>query len=295
MDPVIFSIVFLAFLIVLAFVISNVKDGIKARRIKEEKDKLWAKNEVFTDRVDLNVAVENVRDRSLKELANTKKLQVELDGINGYINGYLEENSLIKRNKTNLLFVGNLTYETEFVIIEKDIDSNFFFAIKQFWHNEGKVGFSAFYQPESISSVNMGSGNFTASQLKKEFASWLSRIEKYNQLKLDFTDASEFAEFEYLDDGTNFLQENEIAYLQLVISTIDQKLRDRKNESNKQIVETLQDELEKVKSELKSEPKGKIRVQFQAIYEKLKVYAPVVLKEVLLEITKEVAKKYLLG
>lgn len=218
-----------------------------------------------------------------------KSLPLELlKGIQEAING---KHELIRIEKGEKAIV---------VMRDADPDSEFYFCIRENTSsNKGSFPFLVTVQPSGRNSNKPSNFGRDIGQVIENFKEWVAILEEYNNLKTIFDDPvitgyqnEFFADYIVLDeDGDrNPFEISKQAILDEYLKSTLEKLEVYKNESNKDRIESIQGDIQELRTEVSRSTKSIVMKKLSKIWAKCTKEGIDIVKDIYLEGKKKFIK-----
>lgn len=196
-----------------------------------------------------------------------------------------------------------------FNIIDTDPESEFHFAILEADYDKGKLLIRIEYSPTSDIDLRGISKRIDVSSLKKFFERWRGYLNEYDDTYTIFDDAilrknqEEFEEILNITDedaNTSPFTIQQVDYLDNFLKNLHLALDSHREVAedwgvSNDTINDLQSEIKETRKNLTKEPKKKVISRFSRLLAKAKKEAWPILREMLMQVGTEFAKRLILG
>ena len=201
----------------------------------------------------------------------------------------------------------NLTEPEESLlkIVDADIESDFFFEIRDCKHQNNRISVSLKMKPKSNSQTDIFNIDIEYKQINDYFQRWKKILEDYSKTIyqdpiVKINQERFFEKYDILDEDADYATfdlEQQIYLDEYLSKTQDKilKLKKGKSEKEKAELDDLSKDAEKIKEVITKESKRKIIKRLSKFWGKAQKIGLPIIKEILINFSTELAKKLLLG
>lgn len=190
---------------------------------------------------------------------------------------------------------------------DKESSSSFYFEVKSMRTENGKTSTTVAYKPKNKTTTAEHTVAIELSALPNYISGWIDRLTDYDGIDIDFEDpiiksnqAKFFEKFKILDEDANtssFDLEQQLFLEEYLNSSIHklQSLQNGKDGAQLDEIKDLENEAEEILLKITRETKQQIIQRLTKFWGKAQKTGLEVIKQVLIDVASEIAKKLLLG